>query len=675
MNVRKCMIALTASAMLAASFTACSDDKSSVADNGEAIGNAKPFEVLIDDDNRWVYETENPIDSSIYVEKIEGLSDSFIRGVDVSSIISLENSGTVFYDENGNEQDIFKTLNQSGVNYIRVRVWNDPFDASGNSYGGGANDIKTAVEIGKRATANNMKLLVDFHYSDFWADPAKQMVPKAWADMTIDEKAEALYQYTKDSLKQLTDAGVNIGMVQVGNETTGNFCGENNWIAITKLMNAGIRAVRETDPAILTAVHFTNPEKSDNYIQYANVLKNFEVDYDVFASSYYPYWHGSLENLTEILTKISTDYGKKVMVAETSYAYTLEDGDDFSNSIGEGGAFVKDYQFTVQGQTDALWDVINAVHNVGEAGIGVFYWEPAWIAVPGENWDDRHVLWEEHGSGWASSYAAEYDPDDAGQWYGGSSWDNQALFDINGKPLESLKTFGYIYTGTNTENKIDAIEDISIIVRLGTEVKLPETANAVFSNREKKEVAVVWEDADLEAMSAGEVAKYTVWGDADGAKVRCDISMVEANFVENYSFENEDRSMWEVENINDVTTELDFQEKSTDASTGDWSFHFYSENEVNFKLSQTVTNLAPGEYNFEISIQGGDVVNPDMYIYAIADGVEYTEIAKVAGWANWQHPKIEGIVTESGEITVGVAIKCDAKGWGTVDDFLLNPVE
>lgn len=675
MNVRKCMIALTATAMLAASFTACSDDKSSVADNGEAIGNAKPFEVLIDDDNRWVYETENPIDSSIYVEKIEGLSDSFIRGVDVSSIISLENSGTVFYDENGDEQDIFKTLNQSGVNYIRVRVWNDPFDASGNSYGGGANDIKTAVEIGKRATANNMKLLVDFHYSDFWADPAKQMVPKAWADMTIDEKAEALYQYTKDSLKQLTDAGVNIGMVQVGNETTGNFCGENNWIAITKLMNAGIRAVRETDPAILTAVHFTNPEKSDNYIQYANVLKNFEVDYDVFASSYYPYWHGSLENLTEILTKISTDYGKKVMVAETSYAYTLEDGDDFSNSIGEGGAFVKDYQFTVQGQTDALWDVINAVHNVGEAGIGVFYWEPAWIAVPGENWDDRHVLWEEHGSGWASSYAAEYDPDDAGQWYGGSSWDNQALFDINGKPLESLKTFGYIYTGTNTENKIDAIEDISIIVRLGTEVKLPETANAIFSNREKKEVAVIWEDADLEAMSAGEVAKYTVWGDADGAKVRCDISMVEANFVENYSFENEDRSMWVVENINDVTTELNFQEKSTDASTGDWSFHFYSENEVNFKLSQTVTNLAPGEYNFEISIQGGDVVNPDMYIYAIADGVEYTEIAKVAGWANWQHPKIEGIVTESGEITVGVAIKCDAKGWGTVDDFLLNPVE
>ncbi len=675
MNVRKCMIALTASAMLAASFTACSDDKSSVADNGEAIGNAKPFEVLIDDDNRWVYETENPIDSSIYVEKIEGLSDSFIRGVDVSSIISLENSGTVFYDENGNEQDIFKTLNQSGVNYIRVRVWNDPFDASGNSYGGGANDINTAVEIGKRATANNMKLLVDFHYSDFWADPAKQMVPKAWADMTIDEKAEALYQYTKDSLKQLTDAGVNIGMVQVGNETTGNFCGENNWIAITKLMNAGIRAVRETDPAILTAVHFTNPEKSDNYIQYANVLKNFEVDYDVFASSYYPYWHGSLENLTEILTKISTDYGKKVMVAETSYAYTLEDGDDFSNSIGEGGAFVKDYQFTVQGQTDALWDVINAVHNVGEAGIGVFYWEPAWIAVPGDNWDDRHVLWEEHGSGWASSYAAEYDPDDAGQWYGGSSWDNQALFDINGKPLESLKTFGYIYTGTNTENKIDAIEDISIIVRLGTEVKLPETANAIFSNREKKEVAVVWEDADLEAMSAGEVAKYTVWGDADGAKVRCDISMVEANFVENYSFENEDRSMWVVENINDVTTELNFQEKSTDASTGDWSFHFYSENEVNFKLSQTVTNLAPGEYNFEISIQGGDVVNPDMYIYAIADGVEYTEIAKVAGWANWQNPKIEGITTESGEITVGVAIKCDAKGWGTVDDFLLNPVE
>ncbi len=412
------------------------------------------------------------------------------------------------------------------------------------------------------------------------------MVPKAWADMDIDTKANALYDYTKTSLEKMIAAGIDVGMVQIGNETTGNMCGENNWLKITKLMNSGCNAVRAVDRNILIAVHFTNPEKSQNYIQYAKVLANYKVDYDVFASSYYPYWHGTLENLTEILTTISKDYGKKVMVAETAYGYTLQDGDNYSNTIGDGGAFVKRYQFTVQGQTDCIRDVVQAVHNVGSAGIGVFYWEPAWIPVPGNSWEDRHLLWEEHGSGWASSFAADYDPNDAGKYYGGSSWDNQAMFDHDGKPLESLKVFGYVYTGSEAEVKVDAIEDCTIIVRLGDEVVLPKTASAIYNNGDKKDVSVVWENADLVAMSKGGVAKYTVNGNADGAAVRCQVSMVESNYAENYSFEDEDRSMWIIENIDNVTTELDFQEKSTDASTGIYSFHFYSDNKVNFKLSK-----------------------------------------------------------------------------------------
>lgn len=634
-----------------------------------------PLSVYKDEDNAWVYESTSPLSSDIYVEKIEGLSESFIRGVDVSSVISLENSGVVYYDYEGNEQDIFKTLKQSGVNYVRVRVWNDPFDVNGNSYGGGANDLETAIAIGKRATENGLKLLVDFHYSDFWADPNKQMVPKAWKDMDIDTKANALFEYTKESVQALLEAGVDVGMVQLGNETTGTMCGENNWIKITTLMKAGSKAVREVNENILIAVHFTNPERSENYIQYARILKNYEVDYDVFASSYYSFWHGTLENLTTTLSTIATDFGKKVMVAETSYAYTLEDGDTFGNTIGEGSAIEKNYQFTVQGQTDAVYDVMKAVHDVGEAGIGVFYWEPAWIGVPGNSYEDRQLLWEEHGSGWASSYSKEYDPSDAGIWYGGSSWDNQAMFDANGYPLESLKVFGYVYTGTDTELKIDAIEDCHVMVRLGDEIVLPTTANAIFNNREKKQVEVTWDEFDAVAMTNGGVNKYYIHGTADGADVICEVAMVEANYVENYSFEGKDYSMWMVENINDVTTELNFQEKSTDAATGNYSFHFYSDNAVNFKLSQTVKNLKPGTYNFSLSLQGGDVANETMYIYAIADGKEYTQEAKVVGWANWQTPKIEGITTQSGEIIIGIAIKCDPKGWGTIDDVLLNPVK
>ncbi|MGN0636755.1 MAG: glycosyl hydrolase 53 family protein [Huintestinicola sp.] len=638
------------------------------------ITSSAPLEFKTDSDNSWITGSE-PVSSSIYVDKIDGLSTDFIRAVDISSVLSEEKSGVVYKGFDGSEQDIFKTLKQSGINYVRVRVWNDPFDAAGNSYGGGGNDVSAAAEIGKRAAENGIKTIVDFHYSDFWADPSKQMVPKAWADMDIDTKSDALYSFTKESLESIIKAGADVGMVQIGNETTGAMCGETNWIKITGLMNAGAKAVRETDPNILIAVHFTNPEKPDNYEQYAKILANYNVDYDVFASSYYSYWHGTLDNLTAILKKISEEYDKYVMVAEMSYAYTSEDGDDFANTIGDGGTYEKHYQFTVQGQADGISDVIQAVHNAGEKGIGVCYWEPAWIPVPGENYDDRFKLWEQFGSGWASSYAGEYDPGDAGVYYGGSSWDNQALFAKDGTPLESLKTFGYVYTGTVTDIRIDAISDCMTIIRLGDDIILPETADAIYNNGERKQVKVEWESYDESLMQSCGANDYTVNGTADGMPVKCTVSMVEPNYIENYSFENKDYSMWNVINVNDVTTELDFQEKSTDAKTGNISFHFYSENKVDFRLEQTVKNLKPGAYNFSLSLQGGDCANDTMYIYAIADGKEYTQETGVVGWANWQSPSIKNIATESGEITVGIAISCDAKGWGTIDDVLLNPVE
>lgn len=164
--------------------------------------------------------------SDIYVEKIDGISDDFIRGMDASEVLSLENSGVKYYDYDGNEQDIFKTLADSGVNYIRLRVWNDPYDKDGNGYGGGNCDLNTAVELGKRATKYGMKVNIDFHYSDFWADPKRQNCPKAWEGMDLEQKKEALYQFTKDSLNTLLDAGVDVEMVQIGNEINYGLAGE-----------------------------------------------------------------------------------------------------------------------------------------------------------------------------------------------------------------------------------------------------------------------------------------------------------------------------------------------------------------------------------------------------------------------------------------------------------------
>ena len=389
--------------------------------------------------------------SSLSVTRVENLPNDFIMGMDASCVPSLEAGGVKYYDHNGNEKDVCQILAENGINYIRVRVWNDPFDADGNGYGGGNCDIENAIAIGKRATQYGMKLLVNFHYSDFWADPAKQMTPKAWEGMGIDEKSDALYAYTKDCLEKLIAAGVDVGMVQVGNETNGAMCGEKSWKSIAPLMQAGSRAVREVCPNALIAIHFANPEKVTNYESYSANLDYYGVDYDVFASSYYPYWHGTYENLAAVLNRVSEKYGKKVMVAETSYAYTPKDSDFYGNTIGEGGGNVKGYPFSVQGQANLVRDVIDVTVNQMTDGIGVFYWEGTWIAAGGASYEENFALWEKHGSGWATSYAGEYDPDDAGKWYGGCAVDNQAFFDAEGHALESLKVFALVREGNVIE--------------------------------------------------------------------------------------------------------------------------------------------------------------------------------------------------------------------------------
>ena len=363
-------------------------------------------------------------------------STDMVFGADVSSVIAQERSGVIYHGFDGQAQDLLKTLRQSGMDYIRVRLWVDPYDKDGNGYGGGNCDLANAVAIGRRARENGMKLLVDFHYSDFWADPGKQQVPKAWAGLSFGEKRQAMEEYTSDALRTLQEAGVDVGMVQIGNETNSGFCGEWTPNGQYTLMASAASAVRAVDPEIRIVVHYTNPEKG-GYSTFARYLQQYEVDYDIFASSYYPYWHGTVDNLAAQLSAVADGFGKDVMVAETSWIYTSRNTDDHHNSVSAADA----YPVSVQGQKQAITALVRAMNSLGDRFVGVFYWEPAWIAVPGENWQQRSELWERWGSGWASSYASEYDPEDAGKYYGGSACDNQALFDENGYPLESLKTF------------------------------------------------------------------------------------------------------------------------------------------------------------------------------------------------------------------------------------------
>ena len=633
------------------------------------------------------YSGAEPVSGALYVKRVENLPEDFILGMDVSSVLAEEASGVKYYDFDGNETDLFRLLADNGINYIRVRIWNDPYDGNGNGFGGGNCDIRNAVEIGKRAAACGMKLLADFHYSDFWADPGKQMVPRAWAGMDIDKKKQALYDYTRDCLLQLRAAGTDVGMVQLGNETNGALCGKKTWMNIAYLMDAGARAVREVYPEALVALHFANPENADNYRTYAKKLDYYEknglVHYDVFATSYYPYWHGTLDNLSGILTEIAETYGKKVMVMETSYAFTGEDSDFSGNTIGDGGNVVKDYPFTPQGQANCIRNITDTVVNRTPAGIGVCYWEGAWITVGQNSLEENREKWEKFGSGWASSYAAVYDPADAGKYYGGSAVDNQAFFDADGKPLESLKVFGLMRTGNEPEPAPDAMEDAAVTCDMNMPLALPETVNAVMTDDSRQKVPVTWnltEEQDRQ-MHEGGPAQYVITGEAGGMETKCFVSMVEYNYITDYSFE-ENSPAWVIADLKKAD-ELYVEDKKTDSLTGSRHLHFWSAapDSVEFTAEQTITDLPEGKFRFSLSVMGGDCGMTDIYAYVKVGGQETarSEQIPITGYNDWH----TGIIPEfdhpaGSTVTVGIYVKCQGTGngaWGKIDDVLLNSVQ
>ncbi len=617
---------------------------------------------------------EEKIDSPLYVKAVE-LPEGFILGMDVSSLIAEEQSGVKYYDFNGEERDLLQLLADSGLTHIRVRVWNHPYDAEGRGYGGGNCDIETAVTLGKRAADAGLGLIVDFHYSDFWADPGKQMSPLAWKDMDVESKAQAVHDYTADCLRRLGDAGANVAMVQIGNETNGALCGETRWSDIQRLMQAGSRAVRETCPEALVALHFANPENAEAMLSYAFKLDYYSVDYDVFASSYYPFWHGTLENLSSVLTQVRDRYGKKVMVMETSYAYTGEDTDFSGNSVGDGSAGItKNYPFTVQGQASAVRDVIETVAGL-DGGLGVVYWEGAWISVGTGSWEENHELWETYGSGWASSYAAAYDPKDAGKYYGGSSWDNQAFFDAQGRPLESLRLFRLLRTGNTPAPAADAIEDTALRVDLTEPISLPETVNAIMTDGSRRSVPVVWDVTaeQLAAMQSGGPATYPIRGTAEGMTALGTLTLASFNYLDNPGFESGELAPWTLSERGSAD-QLYVEDKLSDSLEGTQHFHFWSAgpDSVDFSLEQSRSDLAPGTYRFSISIMGGDAGEQEIVAYVLLEGEKVASAPmKISSYGEWDTAELRDIPCAEGQtLTVGVSVRCAGAGsgaWGKID--------
>lgn len=346
------------------------------------------------------------------VELVPGRAALSIFGADISSLKKSEDFGGVYRNADGTEGDALEILKNHGLNYARLRVWVDPAD--------GYHDKDEILEIALRLKNMDIPLLVNFHYSDHWADPGKQFKPAAWEDLNFEELKAALYDHTYDVCSSLVSQGTPPEMVQVGNEINAGLLWPdadwNNFDNMAALLKEGYRGVKDCSPSTLVMLHIA--EGGDNELArwwFGNITQR-EVPFDLIGISYYPFWHGTLGQLQYNLNDITARYNKDVIVVETAYPFTDQE-DDFHPNIANSSMVLPGYPFTPEGQRALLRDVMAVVRAVPDGrGLGVFWWDATWTAVEGNGWDAT-------------------DPDS------GNAWENQALFDFDDRILPAVDEF------------------------------------------------------------------------------------------------------------------------------------------------------------------------------------------------------------------------------------------
>lgn len=335
-----------------------------------------------------------------------------VRGMDMSSVPKNQAYGAVWRDAAGTAGDPVTILRDAGVNYARLKVWVNPAD--------GYNTPARVLEMARRIKAAGMGLLVDFHYSDTWADPGHQQVPAAWASYDLQRLAGAVAAHTTEVLTALRHQGTPAGMVQIGNEinpgmlvTGGAASGASSSFAdLGVLLRAGAQATRQVQPDAKIVLHLTNLGSGVQHLQWWYSQAQAQgVPFDVIGLSFYGYWHGSLATLQRGATTLLQSLpGTQLLVVETAYGFTTAQDDAQPNIFGTGQV-VPGFPTTEAGQASYVRAIQNVMANLPDGrGLGVVYWEGPWTAVPGSGWDPA-------------------DP------ASGNAWENQAVFDFHDRLL------------------------------------------------------------------------------------------------------------------------------------------------------------------------------------------------------------------------------------------------
>ena len=314
-----------------------------------------------------------------------------MRGADVSSLQRAIDVGAKYYTSGGSAADPLDILKSAGVNYVRLRVWNNPAS--------GYNNAAKVLAYARTVKAKGLKLLLDLHYSDTWADPGNQRKPGAWASHGIGALTTDVYNYTNGLCKSLKAQGTTPDSVQIGNEINVGMLfndgkiNNNDFTNLGKLLKSGYNAVKDCNAGTQVVIHTANTDNVDHARWFYDGIRGQGVKWDITGLSYYCNWHGSMSHMSSVVADTRTRYGKPVILAETAAPFTLANADSATNSVT--GA-CSGYAATSAGQGAAF----SAVQDAAKAGgaIGVFYWEPTWTAVAGNGWDPANI--KSSGDGW-----------------------------------------------------------------------------------------------------------------------------------------------------------------------------------------------------------------------------------------------------------------------------------
>lgn len=550
----------------------------------------------------------------------------FIKGMDISGLPEMMDLGAVFYDEFENQRNIFELLQENDVNSIRLRIWNEPENVPES---GGYCNLQQTIEMAKKAKKYGMSVFLDFHYSDFWADPGKQFKPKAWENLSFQDLKQAVYDFTREVLIKMKEEGVLPELVQIGNEIRSGMLfpeGEvPNFTQLAVLVNSGIQAVRdvalESESEIKIVIHL---DQGGRYFYlrdwFDDMIKAGLCDFDIIGVSYYPFWHGTFAEFKDSLVRMVKRYGKPIVVAETAHPWRcIEEG-----FVGEQQEKIAGFLATPDAQRTVMDLVMNITASLeDDMGIGIYYWEPVVLPLEGKG-------------GWCS---------------------NMGIFNEKGIALPALRSFQFDRSKMN-KSVAKIYQPNKVIVAVDNDIKLPEYVKVLFYDGSLREMPVEWEPISNQV-----TGNFILQGRIPEINecVHIELNLVEKlennfNYLINGDFEN-GLDRWNIE-CEDERVKYELHPEFIIPFPAPPVYYLYVESPVNFKFTLTtkLTGITPGIYKLKVDYRGTNTTGVDVRLFAQTQNNARLETIIFPTDEDWMTYELSDIEIKDEDIIVGMSI-------------------